>query len=234
MVDVFNSLAVASLVPLIAAQLNAAQINDYDMGSAVDCSKESKSYNIPLRIGLLFVLILTSFIGKSQKHTRRVSTLEMYGLIPHTGVAGPIFLKPVLSPKFQPVFIVLKQFGTGVIVATAFVHVSLTFIGISTRQVFSHAVANRYCLLQLSTHAQLTFANECLGELTYEATASATIMAGLFFAFMVETVSHGVARKFLETAEHNDEVVAILVLEAGILFHSIRESLTLSKGSVCS
>lgn len=41
-----------------------------------------------------------------------------------SGVVGPILLKPVLPGKFHMVFIVLKQFGTGVIIATAFVHVS--------------------------------------------------------------------------------------------------------------
>jgi hypothetical protein len=40
------------------------------------------------------------------------------------GAAGPIFLVTALPAKFQPVFIVLKQFGTGVIISTAFVHVS--------------------------------------------------------------------------------------------------------------
>ncbi|KAI1099491.1 Zip-domain-containing protein [Jackrogersella minutella] len=144
-----------------------------------ECSRRDRSYNIPLRIGLLFVILVTSFIG----------------------VAGPIFLKPVLPQKFQMVFIVLKQFGTGVIIATAFVH--------------------------LFTHAQLMFSNECLGELAYEATTAAVVMAGLFFAFTVESTSHRLARKFWTKTQYSDEVVGVAVLEAGIIFHSLLIGITL-------
>ncbi|KAI2624621.1 Zip-domain-containing protein [Hypomontagnella submonticulosa] len=147
--------------------------------SAAQCSRRDREYNIPLRIGLLFAILVTSFIG----------------------VAGPIFLKPVLPQKFQTVFIVLKQFGTGVIISTAFVH--------------------------LFTHAELMFTNECLGELEYEATTAAVVMAGLFFAFAVENTSHRLARKFWSSTQYNDEVVGVAVLEAGILFHSLLIGLTL-------
>lgn len=40
--------------------------------------------------------------------------------------------------------------------------------------------------IQLLTHAQVMFANECLGTLAYEATASSIVMAGLFVSFLVE------------------------------------------------
>ncbi|OTA90600.1 hypothetical protein M434DRAFT_390202 [Hypoxylon sp. CO27-5] len=144
-----------------------------------ECSRRDRNYNIPLRIGLLFVILATSFIG----------------------VAGPIFLKPVLSHKYQSIFVVLKQFGTGVIIATAFVH--------------------------LFTHAQLMFTNECLGELQYEATTAAIVMAGLFFAFVVENTSHRIAHKLSVGTQYNDEVVGVAVLEAGIIFHSILIGITL-------
>ncbi|KAI1090077.1 Zip-domain-containing protein [Rostrohypoxylon terebratum] len=144
-----------------------------------NCSRRDREYNIPLRIGLLFVILVTSFIG----------------------VSGPIFLKPVLPRKFQTVFIVLKQFGTGVVIATAFVH--------------------------LLTHAQLMFSNECVGELQYEATTTAIVIAGLFFAFIVETVSHRLARRFWTRSRYNDEVVGVAVLEAGIIFHSLLIGVTL-------
>ncbi|KAL7624636.1 high-affinity Zn(2+) transporter zrt1 [Parahypoxylon ruwenzoriense] len=148
-------------------------------GSATDCSRRDRDYNIPLRIGLLFVILATSFIG----------------------VVGPIFLKPVLPSKFQMIFVILKQFGTGVIIATAFVH--------------------------LFTHAELMFNNECLGELGYEATTAAIVMAGLFLAFAIENATHRLAQRFWKRTQYNDEVVGVAVLEAGIIFHSLLIGLTL-------
>lgn len=65
------------------------------------------------------------------------------------------------------------------------------------------------------------FTNECLGELAYEATTSAIVMAGIFVAFLVEHASHRLARKFLTRSQYSDEVVSVMVLEAGIIFHSI-------------
>ncbi|OTB16172.1 hypothetical protein K445DRAFT_59362 [Daldinia sp. EC12] len=147
--------------------------------SAINCSRRDREYNVPLRIGLLFVILVTSFLG----------------------VAGPILLKPVLPQKFQSIFLVLKQFGTGVIISTAFVH--------------------------LFTHAELMFTNECLGELSYEATTAAIVMAGMFFAFAVENTSHRLAHKFWARTQYNSEVVGVAVLEAGIIFHSLLIGLTL-------
>ncbi|KAI0112748.1 Zip-domain-containing protein [Hypoxylon sp. NC0597] len=154
-------------------------VGEESASGTAECSRRDREYNIPLRIGLLFVILATSFIG----------------------VAGPICLKPVLSRKYQTIFVVLKQFGTGVIIATAFVH--------------------------LLTHAQLMFTNECLGELEYEATAAAIVMGGLFFAFVVENTSHRVAQKLSAGTQYNDEVVGVAVLEAGIIFHSILVGITL-------
>ncbi|KAI1759615.1 hypothetical protein GGR53DRAFT_513058 [Hypoxylon sp. FL1150] len=166
---------------LVAASLGAlvAANDDNHVSGAVDCSKQDRGYNIPLRVGLLFVILVTSFIG----------------------VAGPIFLKPVLPARFQSLFVVLKQFGTGVIIATALVH--------------------------LFTHAQLMFTNECLGELNYEPTAAAIAMAGLFLAFVIETASRRLAQRFSSRAQFNDEIIGVVVLEAGILFHSLLVGLTL-------
>ncbi|KAK6955654.1 hypothetical protein Daesc_003297 [Daldinia eschscholtzii] len=152
---------------------------DESESSAVNCSRRDREYNVPLRIGLLFVILVTSFLG----------------------VAGPILLKPVLPQKFQSIFLVLKQFGTGVIISTAFVH--------------------------LFTHAELMFTNECIGELSYEATTAAIVMAGMFFAFAVENTSHRLAHKFWARTQYNSEVVGVAVLEAGIIFHSLLIGLTL-------
>lgn len=76
------------------------------------------------------------------------------------------------------------------------------------------------------------FANKCLGELGYESTTSAIVMAGLFLSFIVEYIGHRIvlskekAVAHLSTEEKaqsvlSAEVVTILVLEAGILFHSL-------------
>lgn len=79
------------------------------------------------------------------------------------------------------------------------------------------------------------FNNKCLGDLGYESTTSAIVMAGLFLSFVVEYIGHRVvlakeksaaALSSEEKAQSlfSAEVVTILVLEAGILFHSLRMS----------
>jgi zinc transporter 1/2/3 len=117
---------------------------------------------------------------------------------------------------------------------------------------------------QLYTHASLMFANECLGRLSYEATTSAIVMAGIFLAFLVEYVSHRIVllraqrsdgtaasqtagretsspdktapQQTLATfADHHlpssglsqNTYLSVLVMEAGIIFHSILIGLTL-------
>lgn len=76
------------------------------------------------------------------------------------------------------------------------------------------------------------FSNECIGELGYEATTSAIVMAGLFLSFLVEYIGHRVvlakakASAALSSTERKSvflstEVLSILVMEAGIIFHSL-------------
>lgn len=104
------------------------------------------------------------------------------------------------------------------------------------------------------------FANECIGELKYEATTTSIILAGIFLSFLVEYVGHRVAAsrkpKSSEAcdseseshrAQHDqatvlaqlshshgpddptnpDTKVSVLVMEAGILFHSVIIGVTL-------
>lgn len=109
------------------------------------------------------------------------------------------------------------------------------------------------------------FTNECLGELDYEATTSAVVMAGTFLAFVSEYVGHRfiVARESITPTSDSQETsrkdtfpsdmpqpqttlahfghshgssgdstkpstkFSVLVMEAGILFHSILIGLTL-------
>lgn len=105
------------------------------------------------------------------------------------------------------------------------------------------------------------FANECIGEIAYEPTATAITMAGLFLSFLVEyigqrlvmrrskstsptseageTGAHDSAEQYKSLASgtgytltnlghsHGADLVnsrfSVLVMEAGIIFHSIRK-----------
>lgn len=181
---------------------------------AATCSKVDRDYNIPLRIGSIFIVLATSAIS----------------------VFLPLLLRRFTKTSMSSIiFMIIKQFGTGVIIATAFVH--------------------------LLTHAQMMFANECIGILQYEATASAIAMAGLFLAFAVDWSAHRFMTSRQETAtaslnssnsaleagveskdennEHknanmgmphnlgchdvgqSEDKVSVAVMEAGIIFHSI-------------
>ncbi|KAI9811822.1 MAG: hypothetical protein M1832_000675 [Thelocarpon impressellum] len=171
------------------------------------CAGVRRDYNIPLRIGALFAILVTCSIG----------------------VFGPMALSRLRGTKTDGViFTVVKQFGTGVIFATAFVH--------------------------LLTHAQLTFANPCLGELSYEATASALFMAGAFLSFLIEyggsrvvarrggpgreeckredasdgpDEARGEGQRVGSLASDRDDRLSVVVMEAGIVFHSILIGVTL-------
>ncbi|KAF3174074.1 hypothetical protein TWF788_008783 [Orbilia oligospora] len=159
------------------------------------CTRTDREYNIKLRVGLLFVILVTSALG----------------------VFGPILLSLVLSSKAYSVLLIFKQFGTGVIISTAFVH--------------------------LFTHANLMFTNECLEGVEYEATTAAILMAGLFLSFLVEylgqRIVHARHAKLVEANRENmssnlmaemkvqNEIVSVLVLEVGIIFHSLLIGLTL-------
>ncbi|KAE9983697.1 hypothetical protein BLS_003844 [Venturia inaequalis] len=106
---------------------------------APSCGKVERKYNVPLRVGIMFVILVTS----------------------GSGVFGPILLTSFTEIKAEhTAFVVLKQFGTGVIISTAFIH--------------------------LYTHANLMFQNKCLGELSYESTTSAILIAGFFLSFLVD------------------------------------------------
>ncbi|ROT38060.1 zinc/iron transporter protein [Sodiomyces alkalinus F11] len=148
------------------------------------CERVDRQYNIPLRVGLLFVVLVTSGLG----------------------VFGPIFLMKLLPPKAHVVLIIIKQFGTGVIISTAFIH--------------------------LYTHAQLMFSNPCLEGVEFEGTTAAIVMGGLFLSFLVEfigqrIVRHKMSHRPFQSAWFRPETVSILVMEAGIIFHSVLIGITL-------
>lgn len=181
------------------------------------CTVEDRDYDIPLRIGLIFAMLATSALGSYT----------------------PLLLKKVFKVSTDGIVIMtFKQFGTGIIISTAFVH--------------------------LLTHSQLMFANECLGNLGYEATAGAIAMAGIFIAFVIEYVCERMMRSrkaklnqaeainssgdsekngknidnnsnspstspsaLEKTSTHLEDKVSVLLLEMGILFHSILIGITL-------
>ncbi|KAH0397135.1 Zip-domain-containing protein, partial [Aureobasidium melanogenum] len=180
------------------------------------CEAVNRDYNISLRIGLVFAILVTSSLG----------------------VFGPIFLSLGRFKNGGIAMSIIKQFGTGVIISTALVH--------------------------LFTHAELMFANHCLGGLKYEATTAAIVMAGIVLSFVPEYVG---ARIFLsrqskhtvsacptpdqdhdpKTVETNAALVShhlihsgdahtqspalqklkVNIMEAGIIFHSLLIGLTL-------
>jgi zinc transporter 1/2/3 len=85
----------------------------------------------------------------------------------------------------------------------------------------------------------MMFGNECLGELLYEATTAAIVMAGLFISFLIEFCVQRAMRWQLTKKSETDsdnlspkavakaEMANITIMEAGIIFHSIRTSVSL-------
>ncbi|KAL1642406.1 high-affinity Zn(2+) transporter zrt1 [Diplodia intermedia] len=97
-------------------------------------------FHAGVEIGLLFVVFITSAIA----------------------VFAPILMSSYLQNNaVNFCLMILKQFGTGVMVSTAFIH--------------------------LLTHATLMLTNECINwPVQYEGTATAIMMAGIFLAFLTE------------------------------------------------
>ncbi|OAX77503.1 hypothetical protein ACJ72_08198 [Emergomyces africanus] len=200
--------------------------NESEGSAPLSCERKDQDYNIPLRIGSLFVVLATSAIA----------------------VFGPMLWARFCNTKMHGlVFTIIKQFGTGIIVSTAFIH--------------------------LFTHAQLMFSNPCLGALEYEATAAAIAMAGIFLSFLVEYAGNrfllnrkpgcnphahcdvdplpsatkstdGIDADGIDaerttpptltnlghhhhTLARPDDKLSVMVMEAGILFHSIIIGVTL-------
>ncbi|KAH7130540.1 ZIP zinc transporter-domain-containing protein [Dendryphion nanum] len=190
-----------------------------------NCAFQPREYNIPIRIGLLFVILVTSALG----------------------VFTPIIITSFTKwTQASTIFVILRQFGTGVVLSTALVH--------------------------LYTHATLMFANECLGELLYEGVTSAIVLAGVFLSFLIDYLgarfiiwkqgrntassiedrasandvtdvkgapatpsgtiaisedSHGHGHGHGVGGHKIDEKLSVAVLEAGIVFHSILIGVTL-------
>ncbi|CAK7902475.1 hypothetical protein CAAN1_16S03994 [[Candida] anglica] len=170
------------------------------------CERTDREYNIHLRIGLLFAILVTSGIG----------------------VFSPLLLNKVLNiDSNHIILIIFSQFGTGVIISTAFVH--------------------------LMTHANLMWSNSCIKGNSYESTGSAITMAGIFISFLFDYLIHSTkmwrdnksqidshdeeSKNFKNSPEssidnlprENDspDNISVFLLEAGIIFHSILIGITL-------
>ena len=77
--------------------------------SSKSCGTQDRKYDVPLRIGTLFVVLVTSAIG----------------------VFAPMLLAKLPFKSLNAMISTgVKQFGTGVIMATAFVHVSSYFLSV--------------------------------------------------------------------------------------------------------
>ncbi|KAI3403506.2 ZRT1 [Candida oxycetoniae] len=198
-------------------------VDDNENKDTETCEKVDRDYNIPIRIGALFAILVTSAIGSF----------------------GPMVLKSLFKLNQENIFItIVKQFGTGVVISTAFVH--------------------------LMTHAALVWANSCL-HIGYEAVGPAITIAGIFVAFIVEYIAYRLLSKSLKSrstvsqitasgdveqkiesqeqtldessdngndlaaaSHHNHgldqsvkDKISVFILECGIIFHSILIGLTL-------
>lgn len=170
-------------------------------------------------------------------------------------VFGPVVFVRIFSKSINVhIFTVIKQFGTGIMLATAFIHVCLS----------APASFPPLIMAQLFTHAHLMFTNPCLGSLAYEGTTAAIAMAGIFLTFLLEYMGnrliiykrardhchhhpeessddHSSSRgkgitdlpspapaphqpNLASLGHHHHHVedkLSVLVMEAGIIFHSV-------------
>ncbi|KAK8084464.1 hypothetical protein PG997_005735 [Apiospora hydei] len=170
--------------------------DEQETGDPLNCGLIKRHYNIPLRWGMVAAVLVASAIGTYSPIIMRVNT-------PSTSNALLAFI---------------KQFGTGVVVSTAFIHVTISMQLVDMRG-----------SIQLFTHASLMFQNKCLGEIDYEATPAAILLAGVFVSFAVDFLSHRFfsRRQADEQQQANNELVNIFVLESGIMFHSLLIGVTL-------
>lgn len=110
-----------------------------DDGEELDCSFEPRNLKKPIRIGALFAVLATSALG----------------------VFPPVLATSVFKIDLQSLpMTFVKQFGTGVVLSTAYVH--------------------------LAAESQEDFTNKCIGTLDYDPTAMSLVLAGTFIAFVLE------------------------------------------------
>ncbi|WWD20703.1 hypothetical protein CI109_105179 [Kwoniella shandongensis] len=215
-----------------------------------------ENYNMPLHIGALFIILVTSglgamiplFTGWARKRPERKDSLSTLnsdgvnderqaGITSAAGAEGAAFGRG--AGLWNNVFFIAKHFGTGVILSTAFIH--------------------------LLYHGFVMFNNECLGHLSYESTAPAISLAAAFLTFLLDLFGVRLAHKqfgnrsespdsspgrekarplTMEDGHHEhghdhgydlvfekEQNWQVVLLELGIIFHSIMIGVTLGAGS---
>ena len=202
---------------------------------------------MPLHVAAVFIILVTSGLGVLLpivsawfRHRREHSDSDSQRSI--VGDSSADFGRT--TGWWGNVFFIARHFGTGIILSTAFIH--------------------------LLFHGFVMFQNECIGYMTYEATAPAISLAAAFLTFLFDFIGGRVAAKqhipghshrghrgekniALESptsdtpvhsatiedphGHHIDAAFAaeqnwqVLLLEAGIIFHSIMIGVTLGAGS---
>ncbi|ORX36144.1 ZIP zinc transporter-domain-containing protein [Kockovaella imperatae] len=204
-----------------------------------DCSAEQlacgvvllEDYHMPLHIGSIFIVLITSGLGVL------IPILTFWFRKGNDGSeldleSGARFGRE--TGIWGNVFFLARHFGSGIIMSTAFIH--------------------------LLYHGFVMFANECVGDLLFESTAPAIAMAAAVLTFMLDLVGRrymhssgmedtpqlpGIDKtEILPPANHGighghhfDAALAAerswqtLLLEAGIIFHSIMIGVTLGASS---
>ncbi|KAK9478061.1 Zinc/iron permease [Lipomyces japonicus] len=128
-----------------------------------ECSAESlDGYNVQARVASIFIVFAAS------------ASAVFLPLLIHRAVrrtdAG------VKSSRADLVLTIIKQFGAGVIIATAFIH--------------------------LLPDAFESFANPCIGDVGYDAWPGAIALVGVLLTFVIENIGHRIVAERIKRA-HN-------------------------------
>ncbi|KAK9257352.1 Zinc/iron permease [Lipomyces tetrasporus] len=115
-------------------------------------------YNLSLRIGSVFIVLAASAFA----------------------VFLPLVIQRLIksgtkSTTAEWILVIIKQFGAGVIVATAFIH--------------------------LLPDAFESFANPCIGEISFDAWPGAIAMIGVLATFLIENIGHRIVSERIKRAK---------------------------------
>ncbi|WRT68179.1 uncharacterized protein IL334_005154 [Kwoniella shivajii] len=210
-----------------------------------DCSAEDlacgavllEDFNMGLHVGGLFIILVTSGLGAmiplfTGWARRRRDSSESLDTLNTSGSEHIAFGRN--AGLWANIFFIAKHFGTGVILSTAFIH--------------------------LLYHGFVMFANECIGHMSFESTAPAIALAAAFVTFLFDFIGSRSAHKKYEHPagasspgdekglpnhdhshdghDHGYDLVLegrqnweVVLLELGIIFHSIMIGVTLGAGS---
>lgn len=164
-------------------------------------------YNMPMHIASIFIVLVTSFAGimiptiAGWFKGASVADLDASSFGREYGIWGCLFF-------------VARHFGTGIIISTAFIH--------------------------LLYHGFLMFNDPCLGNLAFPPVATAIALAGALITFLFDFVAawrHGKESDAescdlsIESTFRRKAAWQVLLLEAGIIFHSVMIGVTLGADS---